>query len=67
MEQITKNLVSTLELNRGGMFDYWNKEYTYKQNLYYVNHSGVLCRMPDQVNAMVEVKEELLEEERDLI
>lgn len=40
-----------------------NKEYTYKKGLYYVNSSGLLCRMPDQIEAREEIHSEYYDED----
>ena len=35
--------------------------YTYNKGMYYINNSGLLCRMPDQIEAREEIRAEYLE------
>jgi len=36
-------------------------EYTYTQGNYYINNSGVVCPLPDQIEARAEIRAEYLD------
>lgn len=49
------------KLNKGGMWEEDEKTKTYNQKLYYINSSGLICRLPDQVEAREEIHSEYFE------
>lgn len=53
------------KLNTGGMWEEDEKTKTYNQGLYYINSSGLVCRLPDQVEAREEIHFEYFESIKD--
>jgi len=51
------NDVSVKDLNRGGMFE--DENITYNQNLYYITSSGILERLPDQIEERARIRSEV--------
>ena len=45
-----------------GMTADWENQ-TYNNNLYYVNASGLVCRLPDDISARVDIRNEMIEED----
>ncbi len=48
-------------LSNTGMVDEWAKR-TYKNGAYYITHSGLISPLPDQIEAIEEIRSEYLEE-----
>jgi len=52
--------VKTLSKDQG-MVAEWEKR-TYNNGIYYVNHSGMMCQLPDQLEAIADIRAEYLED-----
>jgi hypothetical protein len=49
------------KLSSGGLVEEWLNR-SYKKGVFYINHSGLVCQLPDDIDLLEEIREEYLED-----